>query len=216
MNHRDSQTMATATTRTEAPQKRRSRLMRRAILDGAKRVFMAGGYGASSMDAVAEAAGVSKMTVYRHFNSKQALFAGVIEDLCEKMMDGDLAADMAGLPTADALAQFARRFIATVFDPETIVLHRIVIAEIARFPELGRLFYESGPAQNVTALAGYLAEHADECSLAREDPVYAAESFLEQLRGYAHLRQLMAVSPPPDAARREVLIARVIKRFLTD
>jgi len=195
----------------EAPREQRSRAKRGAILQGAKRVFMARGYGASSMDAVAEAAGVSKMTLYRHFDGKEALFAGLIEELCENMLAGELEAVMADLLPAEALRRFARRFIDTIFAPETIELHRVVLAEVTRFPELGRLFYESGPARNIAALAGYFVERADD-----PDAIAAAETFLEMLRGYTHLRVLLGVEPIPDAAAREALIERAVKRFLGD
>ncbi|MBV8744786.1 MAG: helix-turn-helix transcriptional regulator, partial [Xanthobacteraceae bacterium] len=50
---------------------------RQAILKGAKEIFLKRGFGGASMDAVASAAGVSKMTVYRHFHNKEELFAGL-------------------------------------------------------------------------------------------------------------------------------------------
>ncbi|NQU71739.1 MAG: TetR/AcrR family transcriptional regulator [Rhodospirillales bacterium] len=206
--------MATAKTEPDAGRKPRSQLKRKEILNGARRVFMSGGYGASSMDAVADAAGVSKMTVYRHFKSKEALFAGVIEELCEGMLAGDLISDMAHRPPAEALAQFAARFVGTVYDPETLALHRVVIAEAERFPELGRLFYESGPARNIQTLADYLARHGVEWKLEHENSVEAAESFMEQLRGYTHLRIMLGVAPALGDMEREALIARVVKRFL--
>jgi AcrR family transcriptional regulator len=63
----------------------RSDAKRDAILKGAKAVFLKRGFEGTSMDAVALRAGVSKMTVYRHFGSKESLFAGVITDLCERI-----------------------------------------------------------------------------------------------------------------------------------
>ena len=46
--------------------------------------------GTATVEDLATRFGVSKMTVYRHFGSKEALFAGVITDLCERIVDGDL------------------------------------------------------------------------------------------------------------------------------
>ncbi len=57
-----------------------------AILRGAKAVFLKEGFGGASMDQVAAAAGVSKMTVYRHFGSKEELFAGVITESCQRIV----------------------------------------------------------------------------------------------------------------------------------
>jgi TetR/AcrR family transcriptional repressor of mexJK operon len=64
---------------------------RQAILRGGKAVFLKSGFGGASMDQVAAAAGVSKMTVYRHFGSKEELFAGVITELCQRIVAEDLA-----------------------------------------------------------------------------------------------------------------------------
>lgn len=192
---------------------RNARAKRQAILDGAKAVFMRHGFGATSMDAVADAAGASKMTVYRHFRSKEALFAGLIGYLCDRMFEGDLVADMAELAPEVALRRYAERFVETVFAPETVVLHRIVVAEAARFPDLGRLFYESGPAGSIAGLAAYLRAHRDDPRLSFDDPVDAAEEFLETVRGYEHLRVVLGVAPMPDRDRLEQRIDRAIARL---
>ena len=96
------------------------------------------------MDEVASRAGVSKMTVYRHFGSKEDLFAGVITELGNKIVAEDLERIFATRPE-EALRRFARKMIDIVFDPETVELHRMVVAECRRFPKLGQYFYTSGP-----------------------------------------------------------------------
>ncbi len=190
----------------DSPRARNAEAKRRAILEGAKRVFLRHGFEGSSMDGVAQASGVSKMTVYRYFDGKEELFAGLIEDLCRRMFDDDPLAGMADLAPDEALGRFARGFAATVFDPETITLHRIVVAEAARFPELGRLFYERGPKRNIEALAAYFEAQADHPELDIGDPVRAAEDFLGLVRGYDHLRVLLGVDRGPD---RDALAGRI-------
>ena len=79
-----------------------SALKRAQIIQAGKVVFLDNGFGAASMDVIAASAGVSKMTIYRHFRSKELLFAGVIDALCRKIIDDDLegmltAATEAGL-----------------------------------------------------------------------------------------------------------------------
>lgn len=51
---------------------------RQAILDAAKILFLSHGYANTSMDAVASEAGVSKLTVYSHFNDKETLFSAAV------------------------------------------------------------------------------------------------------------------------------------------
>ena len=182
------------------PSRRAKRMnaKRRTILRAAKAVFLKCGFGGTTMDAVAERARVSKMTVYRHFDDKEALFAGVITEHCEQIGGENFNALFMKTPQ-DALREFAHRMIAIVFAPETVELHRIVIAECQRFPKLGRLFYESGPEASIRALAEYLARNKGDPALKVRDPQRSAEEFLELLRGYAHLRVILGLEKAPTA-----------------
>ena len=53
---------------------------RRQIIDGASRVFLAQGFDAASMGAIAREAGVSKGTLYVYFKSKEELFEAIVEE----------------------------------------------------------------------------------------------------------------------------------------
>lgn len=166
------------------------------------------------MDDVADVAGVSKMTVYRHFNSKEALFVGVMEELCSQLFYGDLEASLEELPPEQALRQFARRFIAVVMAPETIALHRLAISETNRFPKIGKLFYENGAAVAIDALSRYFARNADDPSLRVRDPRKSAEIFLELVRGYTHSRILLGVESTPSKKVADKTIDRALEIFL--
>lgn len=192
---------------------RRSQDKRRAILAGAQTVFLAAGFGEASMDAVAAAAGVSKMTVYRHFKSKEALFAGLIRGLCDRVVGDDLTFDVER-PVRDVLREYARRTVGIIFDPATVELHRIVVAESRRFPALGRLFYRSGPAASIAGITGYLKRLDRAGRLRVPDPQRAAEEFLELLRGYAHLRMLLGIGPRPAKAEFAARINDAVGRLL--
>ncbi len=192
---------------------RRSDAKREAILAGARQVFLEQGFGGASMDAVAAAARVSKMTVYRHFKSKEALFAGLIRGLCDRITGDDLTFDLDS-PVEDVLREYARRMVEIVFDPATVELHRIVVAESRRFPALGQLFYRSGPEASIDGLVGYLTRLKRAGRLALPDPRRAAEEFLELLRGYAHLRLLLGIGKPPARRETETRIRDAVDRLL--
>lgn len=187
---------------------------RAAILAGARAIFLAQGFAEASMDAVAAQAGVSKMTVYRHFGSKEDLFAGVVAASCEALADDGLRAKVAGQPLAEALRIFGQRVLHIVLDPDIVKLHRMVIAESARFPELGRLFYERGPEASIVALTEVLARHRDDPRLAGTDLRLAAEEFLEAVRGYPHTRLLLGAGGQPNARQKEARIERAVFRLL--
>ena len=186
---------------------------RASIVGGAKDVFLRHGFEGASMDGIAAAAGVSKMTVYRYFRSKEALFAGVIRDLCERIIDEDLERMLERQPE-EALRGFARKIVTILFARDTVELHRIVVAESRRFPALGRLFYKSGPEACIAMLAAYLERHASRKTLNLRNPRRTAEEFLELLRGYAHLRVLLGVQKTLSARELEENIEGAVQHIL--
>ena len=196
------------------PGRVKSDAKRKAILRGAKSVFLKAGFGDTSMDEVAARAGVSKMTVYRHFGSKEDLFAGVITDLCNLIVAEELEQLFEQQPE-EALRRYARKMVDIVFSPDTIELHRIVIAETRRFPQLGKLFYASGPQVCIDVLSRYLEQNRRDPRFRIVDPVRTAEEFLELLRGYGHLRVLLridkALAPHEIEARIQGAVRHVLK-----
>ena len=192
---------------------RRARAMRIAILAGARRLFLAEGFERTSMDAVAAAVGVSKMTLYRHFRSKEALFAGVVEEMCETIADPELARAMARLPLRGALETFGRRSLEWIFAPEALGLHRVVMAESRRFPELGRMFYDRGPATNVATLGAYLARNTNG-ALRPKDAERLAAEFMSLLRGYEHMQALLGLDGPLSPRQRDRQVARAVEHVL--
>ena len=186
---------------------------RKAILRGAKAVFLQSGFGGTSMDEVAARAGVSKMTVYRHFGSKEDLFAGVITDLCNRIVAEDLERIFEQKPEK-ALRGYAQRMIDIVFAPDTIELHRIVIAESRRFPALGRFFYASGPQVCIDVLVRYFERNRRNPCFRIADPLRSAEEFLELLRGYAHLRVLLKIDKAPTRHEITVRLKSAVRHVL--
>jgi TetR/AcrR family transcriptional repressor of mexJK operon len=186
---------------------------RASIVGGAKEVFLGSGFEGASMDAIAAAAGVSKMTVYRYFHGKEELFAGVITELCERIIEDDLELMLERRPE-EALRGFARKVMTILFAPDTIELHRIVISESRRFPALGRLFYRSGPEACIAMLAAYFERHKGRRTLNLRNPRRSAEEFLELLRGYAHLRVLLGLQKAPSARELEERIDGAVRHVL--
>jgi TetR/AcrR family transcriptional regulator, mexJK operon transcriptional repressor len=190
-----------------------SPLKRAQIIRAGRLVFLQHGFGAASMDVIAANAGVSKMTIYRHFRSKELLFAGVIDAMCQRIIDNDLESLLL-LPPRQALQQFARKIVAIIFARDTIELHRIVVAESRRFPKLGRLFYQSGPAACIEMLELYLDRHRGEVRPRRTTPRRLAEEFLDLIRGYPHLRLLLGIDKAPSPRELQHRIDGAVRHLL--
>jgi TetR/AcrR family transcriptional regulator, mexJK operon transcriptional repressor len=171
---------ARADTSTQGRTEGRSARKREAILEAAAAAFLADGYRGTSVDAIAAAAGVSKQTVYKHFADKERLFSeivietvnGAAEPVHEAVLGLEESEDV-----AKDLRALARRQLKMVMEPELLRLRRLVIAEAARFPELGRAFYERGPARTIAALAAAFERLAERGALQIEDPKLAAAHF---------------------------------------
>jgi TetR/AcrR family transcriptional repressor of mexJK operon len=159
---------------------RRSTRKRRAILEAATTVFLRNGYLGTSMDEIAALAGVSKQTVYKHFADKQRLFSeiviGTVNEASDPVYSEVLKLEDSGDVEAD-LGDLARRQLTMVMQPRLLQLRRLVIAEVGRFPELGRTFYERGPGRTMAALTEAFERLAARGVLRLEDPLLAAAHF---------------------------------------
>jgi TetR/AcrR family transcriptional repressor of mexJK operon len=176
-----------------------------AILSAAERSFLARGFGAVSMDAIAREAAVSKATVYAHFVDKAALFGAVISRLNERRFGGFSAEALDPDDVEASLTTFARRFLELILSPEAIALNRIIIAEVTRFPELGEAFWQAGPARSRTQLEAFLRRATAAGTLAVPDPRIAAEQFVALARGEIHMRELLR--PEGEVGRKAIAAA---------
>src|SRR5688572_6206965 len=115
-----------------------------AILAAAERAFLAAGFGAVTMDAIAREAGVSKATVYAHYTGKEELFGAVVAHLSQRRFHGFSVEALDPGDIEASLTTIAARFLDLVLSPEAIALNRIIIGEVTRFPVLGQVFWAAG------------------------------------------------------------------------
>jgi AcrR family transcriptional regulator len=161
-----------------APARRKGRKYEQ-VLEGARRVFMADGYEGASVDAIARAAGVSKATLYSYFADKRLLFIEVARTECARQADESAHLIDLAAPPREVLHFAARRMLDFVLSEFGQRVFRVCVAEADRFPELGRAFYESGPALVRARIKDYLRAAAGRGELAIEDFDLAADQFAE-------------------------------------
>nr|WP_319485511.1 TetR/AcrR family transcriptional regulator [uncultured Cohaesibacter sp.] len=131
------------------------RLKKTTILEAAEQLFLGLGYMGTTMDAVADEAGVTKQTVYRYFPSKVALFSALIGHFDEDEMEfffGEAAA-------AEELHRYGLAFLTRHMQPRNLALFRLMIAESHNSSELGDIFRTQAQPHWSGRLIAYLRPH---------------------------------------------------------
>lgn len=190
---------------------------RRAILEAAARVFCDEGFGGANIDLVAAAAGVSRQTVYNHFDDKAGLFAAVVREVtlhCNASFFDTLAsfpdrpADLQADLTAFAVELNAR----CVDNREGRYLRKLLQAEGERYPELFAGWREMGPHAVEAALAARLARLAHAGLLDIDDPDLAARQFFALINADAHVSSMLGHTPTDEERARSAETA--VRTFL--
>lgn len=176
------------------------------IVAAARELFLAQGYGATSMDAVARAAPVSKRTLYNHFESKQALFLAVLRSSWETLAEGPSVG--AGDDVRETLRRYVARLEAHWRHPDVLPFLRLLIAEGMRFSELSDIYYRAGKAPAVAELAGYFDGKADALGLSAEA---RAVQFLGMIKEALFWPRVLGF---PAAKDRDAVIDAAISRIL--
>lgn len=184
---------------------------RRAILTAATDLFAARGYGAVSMDAIARGADVSKATLYAHFESKDVLFATIVRDACQENFVPENALPGQDTDIESALHGMGARVLRFFLEERCLAIHRLVIAESPRFPELGRAFYRNGPEAGRAVLGAWMARHP---ALSVPNPEQAAEQFIGLLRTGLYLRATLGLTPNPPESEIDAAVDAAVGMFL--
>ncbi|MCK9397258.1 MAG: TetR/AcrR family transcriptional regulator [Methylobacter sp.] len=187
---------------------------RQAILTGATRMFLTHGYRNASMEKIAQAAPVSKATLYNHFDSKSALLAAVISDRCESLLQTMTQVTIESGDVENNLTQIAASAVELIYTEEALAIYRLVVAESPDFPELGQLFYQSGPQAVLTQLEDYFRRLNATGDFSIIDPVFAADAFFSMLKGDLHVRCLLSKTLRPSADEKKRLISLVIAFYM--
>lgn len=160
---------------------------REQILQGAMQVFLSQGYAATSMDRVAATAGVSKQTIYSHFQDKEGLFTALIQRVTLDRVQHYLSCDQSGAPTL-LLRRLAAAFLDEMSSQDYLNLLRIIVAESVRFPELAQLYSRTVIQKGRQLLSAYL-QSCPELHLA--DPEATAHIFMGTLVSFLISQEIL-------------------------
>ena len=132
--------------RADDPRRLRMVEKRASILRAARPIMLRDGLGGTTLDRVSAEGGIAKMTLYRHFPSKEALFEGLVTAMCEHLREDLESAQSTEIdrPTENRLADELRAFTSALIAPDVLALYRLIVADGWRFPGLVRIFDQSG------------------------------------------------------------------------
>ena len=165
----------------------------RQILDGARAAFLDLGYEGASTDEIARRAGVSKGTLYNYFPDKKTLFKAFVERECDEQArrvtgPGEDADDV-----ETALRAIALNYVELMVSPFLVGIFRIVVAEAERFPDLARVFFDSGPDLAHRRVSHLLAAAVAKGELDIDDIDLAAHQFAGLCRANFFFKRLFCV-----------------------
>ena len=170
---------------------------RATIMEAAGKLFLEQGYEGTSLDAIANRACVSKLTVYSHFKDKAGLFTCLVTSKCKEYAGDKSLKELLQLPLKLALTRLAEGYIELILNPDVLAFHRLMIADAGDNPELTALFYDSGPRVAIEEVADIITEFSNVGKLHIADSWHAADHFLSMLRGYIYWRALLNIEIKP-------------------
>lgn len=187
---------------------------REAILEAAKRLFLSNGYASTSMDTVAAEAGVSKLTVYSHFNDKETLFSAAVMAKCEEQLPTLFFELPDSLPVENVLLNIARGFHQLINSDESVNLHRLIMALGSQDPKLSLIFFDAGPQRMLNGMERLLGKIDQLGALRIDKPRNAAEHFFCLLKGAGNFRLLLGCGEPPIGEAAEAHVQEVVGLFM--
>ncbi len=174
----------------------RGDIRRMELADVAEQAFLERGFANTTMQMIASRAGGSKETLYRHFASKEALFAEIIGRKAARISGPDSALARDGTPE-EALFELGYTLLSLMTRSDTSSLFSVVVAEAPRSPELAAIFYAHGPGVTLQRLTDYLRAATRRGDLHCYQPLRAAKLFLGAVVAQYHLQSLIGQPPTP-------------------
>ena len=192
--------------RTWTPDNPKAGLMARkrdVILKAALAGFLEDGFAGSSVNRIAENAGVSIKTLYRHFDNKDDLFVAVIQTACKANQGAD-EPPWLDLPPLDGLTQAGSKHLAFVLSAEQLALYRVVTGEAQRFPELGQRYQAEVVGDRIARLIRYFDRWPKTLRTKIREPLRGAQTFRVLLQGdLLETAMLGGPVPGPDDLRNQ-------------
>jgi AcrR family transcriptional regulator len=194
--------------------------LRQTIIVVATEMFLSQGYGATSIDAIAQKARMSKRTFYHRFRDKADLFTAVVHDVVNRLRPpgasnaAGVAALFAGSELDEILQRLAGLILHAAIAPQAVALQRVILSEALRFPELAAAAIGEGSRQEaVNHITTLLEREKNAGRIPLDQPQFAAEQFLQMLVSLP-LRRAMGLGTPMTDAELDAWGRNTVRLFL--
>lgn len=184
------------------------------VLEGAREVFLRDGFEGASVDEIARTSGVSKATLYSYFPDKREMFMAMARLQCDRHAEAMMQEINIEAPAREVLTQAARGVLQLTLSGFGLKVFRICVAEADRFPELGRQFYETGPAMARQRIAAFLQLATQRGELRVEDYDMAAAQFQALCRADLFMRRIFGIKDQLEPNEVERIVEETITTFM--
>ncbi|MYR73280.1 MULTISPECIES: TetR/AcrR family transcriptional regulator [unclassified Streptomyces] len=196
-----------------AHHRRLAQQKREAITSAATELFLDRGYDGTSLARIAEAAGVSKSTLFKQFPTKAALFQAIVTESWRRGA-GDTAARPQAGDLRSGLTAIGHRYADLIGQPRMAGLFRIVIAELPRFPELGRMQFQLGKLPYFASVQHYLQSEHEAGNADVPDAESAANQFLGMIANYVLWPRMLLTGWNPAASDIHSVVEEAVQTML--
>ena len=187
---------------------------RQQILNSAGELFLTSGFSGCTMDMVAKQSGVSKQTVYSHFNNKEALFLAVIEDKCIEYQLDDRHLATEDYTLIQLLQERGLQIVKLLHDNQVIAIYRVIIGEVNSNPRVAELFYQAGPKHSLEYLSKCFFKFTKR-PITEKFANTCAVTFLSLLQNKFHIKSILgldfALSEQEQVAHVEFAIQMIVR-----
>jgi TetR/AcrR family transcriptional regulator, mexJK operon transcriptional repressor len=171
---------------TENSQSRRGRPANEAlgqtIVDAAYELFVELGFQATTLDKVVQRAKISKLSIYRHFENKEALFSAAMVARCHRSASLALFEGADG-SAEDQLMAAGSSLLRTLLSPDVDSVEAMIMADKTNQKSLSKLHYEAGTAHVIAQIEALLRRLHAKGALNVPDPRQSARLFAALFKG---------------------------------
>lgn len=184
------------------------------ILQAAKSIFLKMGYHTTNMNQIAKDAGVTKLTVYNHFQDKANLFICAIEESCEESLCAKEIVLTAESNFEQALYVMCHRALSIIYLPEALKLDRVLFELAAEQSPLTQQFFDASHTRMSNVWCDFFRQAVDLGFIQKDDPLKQSEMIVSLMLGLRHYRVLLGLDTVPTAIEIDQMIQQAVELFL--